>query len=138
MKLNPDLVRHRCQEIAESVSRLEKIAEMSQDAFLADQDIRDIASYRLLIAIEAALSICYHISSKQLKKVPENYADCFQLLGDAGLIPLDLSANLQQMARFRNLLVHVYWEVEEGVVYDIIRSHLRDLRQYCQAVVNLL
>ena len=138
MKLNPDLVRHRCQEIAESVSRLEKIAEMSQDAFLADQDIRDIASYRLLIAIEAALSICYHIASKQLKKVPENYADCFQLLGDAGLIPLDLSANLQQMARFRNLLVHVYWEVEEGVVYDIIRSHLRDLRQYCQAVVNLL
>lgn len=60
---------------------------MSKEAFLQDQDSKDIASYRLLIAIEAALSLCYHISAKQLKKAPESYADCFQLISEAGLIP---------------------------------------------------
>jgi uncharacterized protein YutE (UPF0331/DUF86 family) len=138
MNLNHDLVRNRCREITESLVRLEKIGIMSKTAFLQDQDTKDIASYRLLIAIEAALSICYHISSKHLKKVPENYADCFQLVSEAGIISADLSANLQKMARFRNLLVHVYWEIDEVALYTIITSHLEDLRKYCAAIVRLL
>lgn len=138
MNLNPDLVRNRCREITESLVRLEKIGAMSKAAFLQDQDAKDIASYRLLVAIEAALSMCYHISSKHLKKVPENYADCFQLVSDAGIIPADLSENLQKMARFRNLLVHVYWEIDEEVLYTIITSHLPDLHKYCEVVGRLL
>lgn len=138
MNLNPDLVRNRCREITDSLARLEKIALMSKEAFLQDQDSKDIASYRLLIAIEAALNLCYHISSKKLNKVPESYADCFQLVCEAGLIPAALSGNLQKMARFRNLLVHVYWDLDEETLYTIIASDLDDLRKYCDAVVLLL
>lgn len=138
MNLNHDLVRNRCSEITDSLARLEKIGLLSKEAFLQDQDTKDIASYRLLIAIEAALSLCYHISSKRLQKVPESYADCFQLLGDADLIPGDLSTNLQKMARFRNLLVHVYWDVDEEALFTVIKSHLGDLRKFCAAVVLLL
>jgi uncharacterized protein YutE (UPF0331/DUF86 family) len=138
MNLNQDLIRNRCGEITESVSRLERIAHMSKPAFLNDQDAKDITSYRLLIAIESALNICYHISSKHLKKIPENYADCFQLLGNAGIISADLSLNLQKMARFRNLLVHVYWNIDEEALYDIITTQLQDLRRYCAEVIRLL
>jgi uncharacterized protein YutE (UPF0331/DUF86 family) len=138
MKLNPDLVRKRCGEISDSLARLEKIGRMSKEAFLKDQDARDIASYRLLVAIEVSLSLCYHISSKQLSKVPENYAECFLLLGEAGVISADLSNNLQKMARFRNPLVHVYWEIEEEALYSVITGHLDDLRKYCAAVARLL
>lgn len=138
MNLNHDLIRNRCREITESLARLEKIGLMSKEAFLQDQDAKDIASYRLLIAIEAALSLCYHISSKQLKKVPESYADCFHLVCEAGLIPADLSDKLQKMARFRNLLVHVYWDIDEEALYSVITCHLDDLRKYCAAVICLL
>lgn len=138
MNLNPDLVRNRCREITDSLARLEKIALMPKEAFLQDQDSKDIASYRLLIAIEAALNLCYHISSKQLSKVPESYADCFQLVCEAGLIPAALSDNLQKMARFRNLLVHVYWDLDEEALYTIITCHLDDIRKYRDAVVLLL
>lgn len=138
MNLNHDLVRSRCREITDSLARLEKIGLMSKEAFLQDQDSKDIASYRLLVAIEAALSLCYHISAKQLKKVPESYAGCFQLVCEAGLIPADLSGNLQKMARFRNLLVHVYWEIDEEALYTIITGHLDDMRKYCEAVIRLL
>lgn len=138
MNLNHDLVRNRCREITDSLARLERMGLMSKETFLQDQDSKDIASYRLLIAIEAALSLCYHISSKQLRKVPESYAGCFQLLCEAGLIPAELSGTLQKMARFRNLLVHVYWELDEEALYTIITCHLDDMRKYCDAVVSLL
>jgi uncharacterized protein YutE (UPF0331/DUF86 family) len=138
MTLNQELIRTRCQEIFDSVERLKKIANAPKEEFFKNQDTKDIASYRLLVAIEAALGICYHISAKRLKKVPERYAECFALLEDAGIISVDLSENLQQMAGFRNLLVHMYWKVDYGTVYQIIGNNLNDLRRFAEIAAGLV
>ena len=138
MSLNADLIRARCAEIEESVSRLERFKSLSRDAFLSDQDTLDVACYRLLVAIEAALALCYHVSAKRLRKVPEEYAACFSMLRDEKIIAGDLAERLQQMARFRNLLVHMYWKVDYGQVYDVIHRNLDDLRAFGAAMVRLL
>lgn len=138
MSLNPDLVRSRVQEVEESLRRLEKIAEIPRDEFLKDADARDIACYRLLVSIEAALSLCYHVSAKKLVKVPEGYADCFGLLVENDLIEPELGRRLQRMARFRNMLVHVYWKVDYEQVYRILQENLSDLRAFCAVIVRLL
>jgi len=138
MSVNPDLVRARCAEIEESVARLEQFQSLTREEFLAHRDTIDIACHRLLIACEASLALCCHVSAKQLRKVPEEYAECFGLLREAGLISADLAARLQQMAWFRNLLVHVYWKVDYGQVYDVIQQHLQDLRDFRAAMARLL
>lgn len=43
---------------------------MPREAFLADQDALDVACYRLLIAIEAALALCFHVSAKRRLGAP--------------------------------------------------------------------
>lgn len=138
MSLNPDLIRARCVEIDTSLSRLEEIGRLSRETFLSNQDTRDVACYRLLIAIEAALALCFHVSAKRLHQVPEEYAGCFATLEQAGLIPTDLSSRLQQMARFRNLLVHVYWKIDYGQVYVVITTRLEDLRAFRSAMAGLI
>jgi len=138
MSLNPELIRTRCQEIEESLSRLEDVRKKSKEEFLKDRDEQDIASYRLLIAIEAALNLCYHVAAKRLKKVPEEYAECFAILSDAGIIPADLSERLQKTARFRNLLVHMYWKIDYGTVYEIMQNNLEDLSRFSRIVASLL
>jgi uncharacterized protein YutE (UPF0331/DUF86 family) len=138
MNLNQELIRTRCQEIEESLNRLEGIKVRPKEDFLKNQDAQDIACYRLLVAIEAALGLCYHVSAKHLKKVPEGYAECFANLADAGIIPPDLSENLQKMARFRNLLVHMYWKVDYATLYELIQHNLNDLRHFSETIVGLL
>jgi uncharacterized protein YutE (UPF0331/DUF86 family) len=138
MGLNEDLVRARCNEIYDSLGRRERFRSVSKSQFLADQDMLDLACYRLMIAIEAALSLCYHVSAKRLQKVPEEYAECFAQLGKGGIIPMDLSERLQKMARFRNLLVHVYWKIDYERVYDVVQGDLGDLRRFAAAVAQLL
>jgi uncharacterized protein YutE (UPF0331/DUF86 family) len=125
------------REIERALDRLTRIREAGRDAFLADPDAKDIACYRLLLAIEAALALCYHVSARRLKAVPEDYAGCFSGLARAGLIPVDLSERLQQMGRFRNLLVHVYWEID-GRVFDIIENDLADLGAFSHAMAVLV
>ncbi len=138
MPLNKDLIQARFADIQQSLERLREIRELSQARFLADQDTLDIACYRLLVAIEAALQICFHLSAQRLQRAPETYAECFVLLGEAGIVSEDLSQDLQRMARFRNMLVHVYWEVDYDLVYDALQEHLGDLQAFVRAVGALL
>ena len=138
MTLDADVVRGRCTEIEQALERLGRIRAGGRVAFLDDADAKDIASYRLLLAIEAALALCYHVSARRLRRVPDDYAGCFAGLADGGLISADLSTRLQQMARFRNLLVHVYWDVDYNRVFDVLEHDLDDLRAFSQAIAALL
>ncbi len=138
MTLNEELVRSRCEDIAESLGRLEEIGKKTKKEFLENIDAQDIASYRLLVAIEAALNLCYHITAKRLKRVPDDYAGCFNVLSDAGIIPKGLSKRLQKTACFRNLLVHMYWKIDYSKVYDIIKHDTKDLRRFSELVAGLL
>lgn len=138
MTLDADVVRGRCQEIAQSLERLERIGAAGRQDFLQNADAKDIACYRLLLAIEAALALCYHVSARRLRIVPEDYAGCFERLHDDGIISAELSTRLQRMARLRNLLVHVYWTVDYGRVFDALEHDLDDLRRFSEAVAALL
>lgn len=138
MTLNADLIRTRCTEIDESLVRLEDIRRLPIDDFLASQDTLDIACYRLLVAIEAALALCYHVSARRLRQTPEDYASCFSSLEHAGLVPADLAERLRHMARFRNLLVHVYWKIDYRQVHEILRDRLEDLRAFASLMARLV
>jgi uncharacterized protein YutE (UPF0331/DUF86 family) len=129
-ELNEDRVRGRLNDISRSITRLRQILAMDREAFLADQDSQDIARSRLLTAIEAALNLCFHVAAKKLRRVPEEYAQCFMVLAEANLISRPLAERLGAMARFRNLLVHLYWNVDYGQVYDILSNDLEDLEEF--------
>ncbi|MBC7225749.1 MAG: DUF86 domain-containing protein [Thermoflexales bacterium] len=134
MGLNESLIRSRFEDIRVSLERLEELRALSREEFLAHRDRLDLACYRLIVAIEAAVQICFHVSAQKLHRVPEEYAECFSLLGEAGMISAELSEHLQRMARFWNVLVHRYWDVDYHRVYDILQNRLDDLREFVDAM----
>jgi uncharacterized protein YutE (UPF0331/DUF86 family) len=90
------------------------------------------------VAIEAALALCYHVATRRLRKAPEDYAACFTTLEEAGLVPHDQSGRLQLMARFRNLLIHMYWKIDCGRVYEVMQGDVADLRRFASTIAGLL
>jgi uncharacterized protein YutE (UPF0331/DUF86 family) len=50
------------------------------------------------------------------------------------VITADLTPRLKRMARFRNLLVHLYWKVDDRRVYEVIHQDLGDLDTFRQQV----
>ena len=139
MRLNPEKVYNKFRDIKESIDRLRAFKELPLEAFLEDQDKKDVASFRLIVATEAAIDLCLHISARLLKKVPEEYAGCFGLLADEGLIDKGLALRLSDMARFRNLLVHRYWQIDYSRLYRIITGQdLNDLEDFVRSVSNLM
>ena len=58
----------------------------------------------------------------------------FRLLARAASFPPDLAARLERMAGFRNVVVHMYQDVDLGIVRDVVLNHLGDLLEFAAAV----
>jgi uncharacterized protein YutE (UPF0331/DUF86 family) len=138
VELNRDLLLQRIQEIRGALASLRVEAARPRDEFVADGQAVDATKYRLLVAIEAAVSICMHVSSRLTARTPESYADCFDGLRDAAILSPDLAERLGRMARFRNRLVHVYWRIDSERLWTILQEDLGDLEAYMAAVGRLL
>ncbi|MCD4844269.1 MAG: DUF86 domain-containing protein [Methanosarcinales archaeon] len=136
--INPNLVAAKISEIQQSLERLNGISSKGRDVFLSDPDLIDSAKYRLITAIEASISICNHIIARKFKRVPESYSDCFTILHEYDVISAELTERLGNMARFRNMLVHIYWEIDNEKIFDILTSDLVDFENYIKEIVHFL
>ncbi|MGR3311124.1 MAG: type VII toxin-antitoxin system HepT family RNase toxin, partial [Candidatus Brocadiales bacterium] len=84
--------------------------------------------------IEGCISICTHISVKELHKVPDGYTTCFKILADNKVLSEALATNLAKMVGFRNLLIHRYWQIEDKKVYQYIKTEVGNIQEYLKIV----
>ncbi len=78
------------------------------------------------LAVEQMIDICRHLVSGLDLDEPESYADCFTVIGRAGVLPESTVDTFKSMARFRNLLIHMYDDVDDTITYGIYKNRLQD------------
>lgn len=136
--VDPIRVRDLLGNIADALRRLRELGKLPEAEFLADFRNTESAKYLLVVATEAAIDICNHIVARRGGLAPNDYADCFAVLAELKVITSELAEHLQRMAHFRNLLVHVYWRVDNQRVYQVIQHDLRHLDGFTEQVVRWL
>ena len=129
-------ILHKLQAITDSLSKLEELAQMDRDVFLADFRSIDSAKYNLQTSIEAMIDICNHIVSRKRLRVPATNVESFEVVSEAGLLPADALPVYRSLARFRNRIVHMYDEVDDSQIYEILQTRLDDIRVSVQHVAN--
>jgi len=137
-EVNRDRVRDLAGHIRNACRELMILAGQGSDIFLADSRSINSAKYLLIVATEAALDICNHLAAKAGGRSPQDYADCMAVLAEIGVIDQDLRLRMSKMARFRNLLVHLYGNVDDREVFRVIAENLGDLELYLKAVGRYL
>ncbi len=138
LKYNKEKIGSLVSQLNIAIDRLQALGKLSKKGFLSDVDKIASAKYHFIIAIEAVVDICNHIISKNAFRLPNDYADTFNVLGEKDLIDKDLVIRLKNMARFRNRLVHIYWNVDDKAVYEILQSDLDDFDKFLKAVKNAI
>jgi uncharacterized protein YutE (UPF0331/DUF86 family) len=94
--------------------------------------------YLLQIAVETCINIGNHIISRQELGVPKEYADTFRILQSNNIIPQQLLETLVLMTRFRNRVVHLYWDIDDKLVLEIIKNNYKDFTKFRSAVLKYL
>lgn len=130
MEFNPDRVRRISSEILIALERLEELQRLPKERFLSDPHMIGSAKYNFIVAIEGIIDLCNHVIAKNGFRTPEDYADTFKVMEERGAFDAQFTLVLTQMARFRNRIVHIYWEVDDGELYRILQSDLGDIRTF--------
>ena len=88
------------------------------------------AKYSLIVAIEGVVDLCNHVIAKNGFRTPEDYADTFKVMEEKGAFDPAFTRSLMQMVRFRNRLVHIYWDIDDSELYTILQTRLGDVSRF--------
>jgi uncharacterized protein YutE (UPF0331/DUF86 family) len=131
-------IKKRSSEILENTQKILRLTAISDEEFWADE--RNILSVKhlLLESIEACGNICIHVSAKKIFKAAASFAECFENLAVAGIVDADLAQRLRAMSRFRNILVHRYWDVTDQKILEYARTNLNDFDDFLKSILKYL
>jgi uncharacterized protein YutE (UPF0331/DUF86 family) len=63
-------------------------------------------------------------------RAPQDYKDNFSVLSEAVILPDEFTRTMRELAGLRNLLVNLYWDVDDQVMYEAIRAELSDFETF--------
>jgi uncharacterized protein YutE (UPF0331/DUF86 family) len=129
---DPELVAKKLALVESYVHDLRTLGRL--DALPTDIREQRFVLHTLQLATQAALDIAAHIVSDDDLGEPQTNRDLFGLLARHAWISTELAAKLEDMAGFRNVLVHGYADVDLDVVEDVVRNRLDDLLAFVEAI----
>ena len=133
-----DIMLRLISELRKSVRRLQILAGLKKEEIVADPDKIASAKYHFIVAIESCIDMCNHIISRNGFRVPDDYADTFRVMAEEGVLKNEILDDLVAMAKFRNRLVHLYWEVNNDQLHSILTSRLSDFKMVLTSISNYL
>ena len=131
------LILRKLAELEEYLEQIREFSSVSAEVYSGDWKTRRIVERTLQIMIELCIDIAGHIISDRRFRVPVSYADTFKSLAEGGLITPQISDVMEKMAKFRNIVVHQYENVDTEIVIMILRKHLDDFLVFRDAVLQM-
>ncbi len=138
MVADVETVRDRINRIRRYVRDLLGFSQISEEDFSQNTERQYAVLHALQLAIEACVEIATHICAADGLGVPSSYAEAFDLLERAGVVDPQLANDLRAMARFRNRIVHFYWEMDMKEVYRILTGSLGGFDRYLVEIEKYL
>ena len=136
MEIDKDKILKFLYEIQGNAQKLKEIHKKGKDEFVNDYILHNAALRLLQISIEGMISVGSHIIARQGLKNPKNFAEVFKILAEANIIKHESAKVYQTMARFRNRIVHLYWNIDLNEVYNILENNLTDFEKFIKEITD--
>jgi uncharacterized protein YutE (UPF0331/DUF86 family) len=137
-KIDKDRVIEFLRLISEDAKRLRDKTLVPKEHYLASPDLQAIVERRLQTATESCINVGNHLIARLGLRAPKDYADVFRILSEAHVVPPELAGHMAEMAKFRNLLVHVYWAIDHERVWSSLPARLSVLETFVQRIAEWL
>ncbi|AKB41151.1 MULTISPECIES: type VII toxin-antitoxin system HepT family RNase toxin [Methanosarcina] len=104
----------------------------------SDYEKRSAVERNFQLAIESAIDIGEIIISEEGLERPVDYRSVFLVLGRNSILPRDFAERLAPAAGFRNVLVHMYEEVDLGIMKEFLTERLGDFEEFAGYVLEYI
>jgi len=125
-------------DIKANVRDLRNATDITWDVYRTDKRARRFVERTLHIIIEACIDIAQHIISDEGFREPSSYRETFAILTENGILRKEDLERFENIASFRNLIVHYYERVDDAVVYGLFKENLSDFDLFVDRMIEYL
>jgi len=136
--VDPEVFARRLATLERLLADLRGLAQVDRQAFLQSRGYQAQAERWLHLAAECAIDLANHLVADRGWRTPGTYREAFEVLHEAGVVDSELAAQMASWAGLRNLLVHVYLEVDHERLHDILTRELGQLEAFALAMNRAL
>ncbi len=131
-----ELLSRKLSKLSFYIEELSKADDITWQRYISDPRSKAFVERYLHLCIEVVFDIANHIVSFHKWREPAGYRDLLQVLRENGVIPEEQLATFQNMASFRNMLVHHYDKIDDEVVFGIFKKRLSDFSLFINLIEN--
>lgn len=119
------------RELHESIGNLKKLQkEPPFEEFKKDRIKRNALLHEIQIAIQSCIDLGNHLISEKSLSKPETYKEIFEILKNTGFLEEGLAEKMKGLAGFRNVLVHMYLNLDLNRAYEILLKEVYTLEEF--------
>jgi uncharacterized protein YutE (UPF0331/DUF86 family) len=108
----------------------------SEKEFLKDFHLFGLAERYLQLSCQAIIDILDLIVIEENLEKPDSRMEEISLLYNSGIISEKMARKLEDIVKFRNILVHEYGEIDERKVYKNLFSKTRDFEEFKKEILK--
>ena len=136
--VNPKTITSILNNLQDCLNKLSILAGYSENEFVQDFTKVESAKHLLQVSIECCLDIAHHTIADEGYRTPKDSYDSFVVLNEKVILPDEFMLTLRQMVSFRNRVVHLYWDVDNETVYDIVKNNLGDFETFIEYILEFM
>lgn len=133
-----DVFDQRLTRLGELIRDLQQLAAGDRESFLADRRLQTMAERWLQLAVEACLDLANHLIATREWPTPTTYREAFSTLAAKGVLSAELAAKMESWAGLRNVLVHLYLNIDHRRLWATLTEDLGDIEAYIAALTQEL
>lgn len=127
--VDQEVVKARLLKLEEYINDLKDYQNIKQAEYKQNKLTKRFVERTLHLAIESCLDIGSHIISDERLGTTNNNADIMKILADNDIIKKDVDTYIK-MAKFRNVIVHDYANVDPEIIHHILTNNVEDLKNF--------
>lgn len=125
--VDAEVVRNKLEHLEEYINDLEEYQDLSLKKLTGDKILFRYLERTIHLAVESVLDIGSHIISDERLGNPKFNSEIIEILAENEIIKENVESYIK-MAKFRNIIVHDYAEIDPEILLMIIKENLSDLK----------
>lgn len=130
MQVDHDRIMKYLNEVAAEMEDIQPLLARPDDELLLQSHYIKALKYSTIVIAESMANVLQHLLAKEHNVVIRGFTEVFMKARDHRLMPAELIDRLLPFARFRNMLAHQYWRVQDRVFLENLRNGLGDFRTF--------
>jgi uncharacterized protein YutE (UPF0331/DUF86 family) len=110
----------------------------SPEALRADAVLLDALALSVLVAVQEAIDVAFHICTDEGWGVPASYGESFELLAARGVLDTALARAMTLAAALSNRIAHAYASVDVDRFWQELPAGFDALERFSESVARLL